>query len=285
LFEVDKASGNYRVLTEKDGLLMNQMTSLCLDRRSLWLGFGQGAAGGLGRLDLDSDRLSAFTPSLSSDPLRATAHDPQNGPPRHPVLRITCAGDQVWMLVDGIEPRRYDPAHDQWGGLPQMEGCRFDSLAVDTARMVVAFGRPQKVVVLVDEGVSPATENARTTRIPVDAKELDRFTSDPKMVVRIKLIDQVLLQTLGIMNLNDGGWHAIPGEVPLFARPTLLALHGSDAFLGGRGYIGIFDLEKKKMRKLCYIPVVGIDRFDFGGGYLWVQFRGYLYRVPLSELQ
>ena len=87
------------------------------------------------------------------------------------------------------------------------------------------------------------------------------------------------------MNLNDGGWHAIPGEVPLFARPTLLALHGSDAFLGGRGYIGIFDLEKKKMRKLCYIPVVGIDRFDFGGGYLWVQFRGYLYRVPLSELQ
>jgi hypothetical protein len=122
------------------------------------------------------------------------------------------------LVVDGIEPRHYDPAHDKWDGLQQIEGCRFDSLAVDHERMVVAFGRPQKVVEILDEGVSPTTQNARTTRVPVDAKELVRLQSDPKTLGRIKLIDQVLLQTLGIINLNDGEWQVIPGEVAVLHR-------------------------------------------------------------------
>lgn len=108
LVEYDKSRGECRLMTEKDGLLLNSISSLCLQNKTLWIGFGRQQAGGLGSLDLRTGRLSAFTPPLPLDPLSSRESESQNEPPRHAVTGLTVGlPDELWMLVAGRGLCRY----------------------------------------------------------------------------------------------------------------------------------------------------------------------------------
>ncbi|HEY9074587.1 MAG TPA: hypothetical protein VIN67_10690, partial [Desulfobaccales bacterium] len=56
LIEYDKAARKCRLMTEADGLLLNDIACLCQQGKVLWIGCGYGA-GGLARLDLSSGRI------------------------------------------------------------------------------------------------------------------------------------------------------------------------------------------------------------------------------------
>jgi hypothetical protein len=73
------------------------------------------------------------------------------------------------------------------------------------------------------------------------------------------------------------------GNLP--SGPSVLRLDGSSLWLGGSGYIALYDLDKKKVLKVCYVPTRVIDDLQIGGAYLWVQFNGTLYRAHLASLQ
>src|SRR5207245_90757 len=100
--------GRCRVMTEKDGLLINHISSLCLRENTLWIGYARGRAGGLGRLDLSSGKITTLTPELGSDPLDGSKSDSPDRPPRHAVFGLTMApGDELWMLVPERGLSRY----------------------------------------------------------------------------------------------------------------------------------------------------------------------------------
>jgi hypothetical protein len=115
LVQYEKASGLCKVLTEKDGLLMNDISSLCLQDKTLWIGFGREGGGGLGKLDLPTGKISSFTPALSADPLSSARSEDREGPPRHSVYSITMGpADDLWMVIRNRGLSRYRPAQNSW---------------------------------------------------------------------------------------------------------------------------------------------------------------------------
>ena len=64
LIEFDRSSKRCRSLTEADGLLMDYISSLLWTENQLWIGYGRNAGGGLGSLDLKTEKLTAYMHSL-----------------------------------------------------------------------------------------------------------------------------------------------------------------------------------------------------------------------------
>jgi hypothetical protein len=81
---------------------------------------------------------------------------------------------------------------------------------------------------------------------------------------------------------RDGHWERLGEAVTLPEPPNVLHVDGSDLWLGGRGYIVAFDVGQNKVRASCNLAAKAMDRLQVAGGYLWAQFDGHLYRVPLS---
>jgi hypothetical protein len=45
-----------------------------------------------------------------------------------------------------------------------------------------------------------------------------------------------------------------------------------------------FDLATEEVKALAHIQADEIERLEVGGGYLWIQAKCWLYRVPLSSI-
>jgi hypothetical protein len=225
-------------MTEKDGLLMNEISSLCLHDKTLWIGFGREGGGGLGKLDLATGKISSFTPALSADPLSAARSEDRDGPPRHSVYSLTMGpADELWMVIRSRGLSRYRLAQNSWDTPSGDLNC----FGIIGKEMIGAFA------------LSSSNFTYRT--------ELRRRP------------------------LSDGSWENLGGDAYLPADARLLVLNGLDLWLGGLGYIAVYDLPNRKVRKICNIPAQGVDQIEFGGGYLWVKFDRHLYRAPLSAVR
>jgi hypothetical protein len=139
LVEVDKATRKCRQLTEKDGLMMDHISSLFLDHGLLWIGYGHQSGGGLGQLDIVSRRLKSFTRSLlasagvQNNPSGDQAPAQKEQPPHRLVFAITTSPDGViWLLGDGSPLREYRPREDVWSTPTDV---RDDCLAADSERL------------------------------------------------------------------------------------------------------------------------------------------------------
>ncbi len=109
LIEFDKASRQCRQWTDKDGLLMNFISSLQLADDVLWIGYGEATDGGLGKLDLPTRHLIAFGPSLSTN---AVTH---GQPPRQPITALAAGPDGMVWFVPQRGLRNYSAREDKWG--------------------------------------------------------------------------------------------------------------------------------------------------------------------------
>jgi len=88
---------------------------------------------------------------------------------------------------------------------------------------------------------------------------------------------------LQVETLGNQQWHGYGPEEGI-PQPsiTAIALNGQDAWIAGRGFIGVFDLKKETMRKFCYTQAPVAYHLEIAGGCVWVQLYGSLYRIPLS---
>ena len=62
-------------------------------------------------------------------------------------------------------------------------------------------------------------------------------------------------------------------------------LDGHNLWLGGEGFISLFDLDKNKMLKICHLQIPSVDCIQIAGGYVWAQFDNHLHRVSLADLR
>ena len=289
LIEYDKGNGNCRLLTERDGLLINHISSLCLQEETLWIGFGHEQAGGLGSLDLRTGRLFAFTPALPADPLDAVVSETADEPPRHLVTGLTVgAPGELWMLVASRGLCRYRIAPKLWDTTTLGNGVWLRCFGVNGENVIGGFSLAQVRLTIRNDRSAGNTNLLGTTDRVVTFEEQAQLQADPAMKGRIKafagggLPDKAELR---LRHFGDGRWETISQGATFPEAPDVLQLDGSDLWLGGRGYIAAFDLNQHKIRASCTISAKSVDRLQVAGGYLWAQFDKHLYKVPLSAMR
>jgi hypothetical protein len=108
LIGCDRATQACTLLTEKDGLLMNDIAALHAAGDALWIGYGHGSAGGLGKLDLRTRRTVSFTPLLTA--VRAET----GKAPRVPVVSLASGREDDLWFIARYELGRYRIGSDQW---------------------------------------------------------------------------------------------------------------------------------------------------------------------------
>ena len=249
LIEFDKATRKVRQLTEKDGLMMNFISSLVLTGDTLWVGYGNERGGGLGRLDLPTRRLTSFTLSLKEDPevLRHPSgnivRESTDQPTHRQILAVAggTAGD-AWFATEEHPLRHYRTRDNMWEGIDQVQNCT--SLASDTEQLLVG-------------------------------QRWNYFSQNKSGSLGVS-----------ILNFKDGQWRSFkeaeglpPGAV------TTLTLDGPNLWVGGMGYIALVDPARDKVLGFAYVQAKTVDRIQVGGGYVWAQFDWHLYRTPLNNVR
>ncbi len=283
LFEIDSASRQLRHFTEKDGLLMNDISSLFLVGDTLWIGYGNESAGGLGRMDVNTRKFISFMTTL-------TSAQPGTRPPRDKVTDIRSnSGAEVWFLVNGTQTK-FRPDENVWESVPDRNGARIRAYELDR------------------DGLISAVEIGQT-ELTVERKPIAKGATNLPETLTYVIPDDESPRVLASLRTNRPGWRisgtrsgnsaprgaimvqtSNPGDsrellVPegLPSLPTTLHLHGRDLWVGGQGFVALVDLETNSIKRLAHVPTRTVDQIQVGGGYVWVKYENHLYRAPLNQ--
>jgi hypothetical protein len=288
LIDFDKATHQCRRLTEADGLLMNDLSSLELAGDSLWIGYGGATGGGLGRLDLLSQKFISFMPSLNANVTTQTGETPA----REPISKIIALNNEELLLFVPGRIRQFQLTRGIWGTYPNKAGEWVSAFSADSMWLVEAGGNPLTEIVIQDKPKrgSSTKEINKTNLVLTYAKsrQLSARLNDSGSSQFISSTSSGRLPprgSLAIKNLRDHLWTNLVDADGLPNPPGALALDGNNLWVGGEGTIALVDLNEAKVKKFCRIKATGVDRMQIAGGYLWAQFDRHLYRAPLSSVQ
>ena len=249
LIEFDKVTHKVRQLNEKDGLMMDFISSLDLKGDTLWIGYGDESGGGLGRLDLPTHRFTSFTlsltegPEVHKHPIGNIVRESTDQPTHRQILAVTggTAGD-AWFATEEHPLRHYRMWDNTWEGIDQVRNCT--SLASDAEQLMVG-------------------------------QRWNYFSNDKTGPLGVS-----------ILNFKNGQWRSLkeaeglpPGTV------TALTLDGSNLWVGGMGYIALVDPAQDKVLGFTYVQAKTVNHIQVGGGYVWAQFDWHLYRALLSNMR
>lgn len=286
LIEFDKATRKVRQLTEKDGLMMNFISSLNLKDDTLWIGYGHESGGGLGQLDLRSQKIRSFMPSLNAD----SSSGAGEAPPRDGIGNIVTGTDgDLWMHVGG-GVRQFHVTRNSWGSLPSKGWVT--SFSTDSERLVEGVSIEQIEIQVETKSVQAAVTNRITkTKLVVSQEGMFRLEANFETNGNHQRISGTSTGKirpkggLAIQSFRDNRWQSLVDAEGLPNPPTTMTLNGNDLWVGGEGFIALVDLTECKIRKFCYIQAAGVDRIQIGGGYVWAQFDWHLYRALLSNVR
>ena len=292
LVEVDKASQHYRRFTVTDGLLMDSVSQLHLTGDNLWIGYGQGSSGGLGKLDLSSRHFRSFMPALGTNGYAPElVVDPLDGPPRHPVVDLaSMMNGDVLALVSGKGLQRFSAATNSWATLPNQNGFAINSIAVDGRYLVEGVGIHQ-LQVEIESKIKRGQTNIpmEKTVFAVSQEQLAQATS--KARANSNLMVRTSYGVLGdkggleIGTLQDGRWQILTDADGLPNPPRTMAWDNGNLWVGGEAFMALVDLKQGKVRNFCYIQGGSVRHIQIGGGYVWAQFDRHLHRASLAELR
>lgn len=288
LIEFDKTTGHCRHLTQADGLIMDYLSSLEVTGDTLWIGYGGATGGGLGKLDLISQKVNSFMPSL--DP-NQSVHTGE-APPRAAIGQIIAGADgDLWMWVASAV-RQFHVARGVWETLPSASGNWVTCFSVDSQRLVKGGAvNLSEIEISTKPSSTVSTDGIKKTRLVVSFQEESRVRADLKtngsnQYISLHSSGRIPSRgTLAIQNLRDRRWQNLEDADGLPNPPTTLTLDGDNLWVGGEGAIALVDLKQCKVRKFCHVKAASVDRIQIAGGYVWAQFDSHLYRVPLSSLQ
>lgn len=289
LLQVRKADHQSRRFTLQDGLLMNAITQLASDDQSLWIGYGDGDSGGLGRLGFASQQFTSFMPSLNTNRSQTgLVADPLDGPPRHSVMNVAIQSTgEVLTLVTNKGLQRYCAASNSWETLPSQ--FTISSVAANDVYLVQGIDIVQ-FEVEVRLPINPSTKTKQAERIvfavPQDhlaatmsAYATNQFGQRNEVSPgRGRLLD---LGGLEVCTLANGTWRTLRDVDGIPGPPKTLLLRGNDLWVAGEAFLACVDLNDLEVKKYCYVPAL-VRSVQTGGGYVWAQFNGHLYRSPVS---
>lgn len=225
LIEFDRRTGTSRQLTINDGLVLNGISGLMLRGRNLWIAYNNKGNGAVGTLNIDSHKLSSFTPDLP-----ANAADPDSSveayrtkrlhqPPVWPIdgMDTDKAGD-LWFLVAGKGLQRYRTLDNRWDTLVQ-------STVATTFR---------------DLAVAPALDEV----LLAERDDMVAFNGGKSTTGGLLIYDYDQNKT-NLFQIYQG----LPSN-----DITTVAVDGRIAWVGGLGFVAVVDLAKQKVLRIAYIP-------------------------------
>jgi hypothetical protein len=285
LFELDKSTHKITGFTEKDGLLMDYISSLWLAGDALWIGYGNEASGGLGRFDLTARRFVSFSASLSGETASAK-------PPRVMVAGIQSdsAGD-IWFITKSTLSK-YRPVEDAWETWPNKNGVWVRWYVRDGERLIKGLEISQ-----VELTIETMPNANGASDLPQRIKRVVSIEESAVLQATLKTNrggQQVAGSSVG-GNPSKGGlelWTFAPARQQrllepegLSSPPTALTLQGRELWVGGQGFVALVDIDENRIKKLAYVPARKVDQIQVGGGFLWVQFDKHIYRTLLNDLK
>lgn len=285
LFEYDAASGTCRQFTEGDGLLLNAITCLLAREDALWIGFGRNIHnergsiehGGFGRMDMNTHRFMAFTPSLvlnSRSPLSS----------RPVIMPLDSRTVEARRPSVPVEPREMVPASVRQPGRVSGEPPR---------RKVVGMAEGARGMLWLavwDTGItrySAAGNNFETMSTPDTRNRLSSLAVDESRILAGCSDPSIYPNTppgagFHLYAFGEAKWRRLSFQDELPAHKiTALALAGTDAWIAGEGFIAVADLERDRIRKLCQVPST-VLKLQADGGLMWIKLPRGIYRIPLS---
>ena len=91
---------------------------------------------------------------------------------------------------------------------------------------------------------------------------------------------------VNVVYLHDGQCRPLNITGPFLPESvSALATDGNDLWVGGMGYIALIDPTRLQVKRFTNIHAESVEKIQVGGGYVWAQFNGYLYRAPLGDFQ
>jgi hypothetical protein len=284
LIEADLAKRECRRFTVGDGLLMNSISQLHLASNLLWIGYANGHSGGLGMLDLSSQRFRSFVPRFSKT--ANLTEDPVDGPPRHAVIGLTTVpnGD-VLALVSEKGVQRFAVKDNRWETLPNQNGHSIVSIAANGRHWVEGDSIGQVVVEIRGRAKrGQPNSSAQRTELAVSQPQLAKAITSAQANTNVMVMPIYgLLASQGAIymkSLQDSRWQSLSDSDGMPNPPEKLTWSDNDLWVSGEGYIAQIDVERRAVRKFCYIPARSVKRVEAAGGYLWALLDGHLYRQP-----
>lgn len=289
LLQIRKTNHECRSFNVADGLLMDAITRLASDRQSLWIGYGDKTSGGFGRFDLASLRIASFTPAFDTHGHGTTLLvDPLNGPPRHPVVDLAIQPDgNVLALASDKGLQRYSVADNSWETLPSQHRFTISAVAANDAYLAQGIDIVQLELELFSKAANQQETNLSAVSEDQLASAMSAYATthsgQPNQIGphRGRLLDHGGIE---VCALASGTWKTLREVEGIPGPPKILLLHGDELWAAGAAFLACVDLNDFMVKKYCYVPGV-VRGLQTGGGCVWVQFGGHLYRSPVSSLQ
>jgi hypothetical protein len=170
--------------------------------------------------------------------------------------------------------------------LPNQNGHTIVSIAANGGHWVEGASIGQVVVEIRGKAKrGQANSSAQKTEIAVSQPQLAKAITSVKANTNVMAMPIYgLLASQGVINvrsLQDSRWQSLSDPDGLPNPPGKLTWSNSDLWVSGEGYVAQIDVERRAVRKFCYIPAKLVKCIQAAGGYLWVMFAGHLYREPL----
>jgi hypothetical protein len=290
LLQANKASGQCRQFTINDGLLMNSITQLHPVADDLWIGYGHGNDGGLGKLAMSTDQIRSYMPAFNTNGYAPElVDDPFDGPPRHPVYSLASLKNlDILALVSGKGLQRYFTASNSWASLPDPNGFAIEFVAANN-RYLVKGVRISQLEVEIESNLRSGKGNGLPAK-QIFAVSQEQFVQATARVrtnanLRIncgsgKLRDQGGLE---ICDIENSRWLTLRDINGLPNPPETMAWDGDELWVGGAAFIAKIDLQQAKVRKFSYTQTGSVRCIQIGGGFVWAQYNGWLHRVSATD--
>jgi hypothetical protein len=254
LIEYDKASRHCRLITEAEGLMLNDVATMEVEGDTLWIGYKGATGGGLGELNLASGKIVSFMHSLNG----GVASSRGERTPNRAVDKIVAAADGTLLLSVARSLMQFHIADGEWNTLTNPIGNSVTSLCADSEYLV---------------------EGGQLSHL---AQQFTRETNGMHLHLTSNLPPT---SVLAIEDLPSQQWHRLEDADLMPNPPSTLTIDGDNLWVGGEGTIALVDLKAKRVKKFCHIKAEQVDCIQIGGGYLWAQFDWHLFRAPLSALE
>jgi hypothetical protein len=243
LFELNRGTGEFRHFTMTNGLLLNGISHLYLQGQTLWIAYQYANDGAVGTLDLQTRKFSTLTPNLGPDP--AAAAQPfmsQNKLERWdqaPQLPISCLteGDpgEMWFGVDEKGLQSYRISEGRWRTIT-------DAFDYKTYLSGVTSDQTHGLVLV-------------TTR-ETGILDGEKSRSGGLVLYDYRQNKQAKMQIYQGLPSND---------------LTSIAVDGSVAWIGGRGFVAVVDIPEQKVLRIAYLSANCIKKIQLGKTYAWIQ--------------
>ena len=243
LFELDRNTGDVRHITMKEGLLLNGISHLYLQGQTLWIAYENMDNGAVGTLDVQTHKFSALTPNLrpeagansrSSDDQKQLDRDDQ--PPQLPILCMTEGSPgEMWFGVDEKGLQSYRNSDGRWRII-------MDNFA--------------NTIHLSDIAADPAHGQAL-----IAVPEIPVFVNEKSYTGGLVIYDYRQHK-----HTNMQIYQGLPSN-----DLTAVAIDGRIAWIGGRGFVAVVDIQEQKVLRIAYISANCIKKIQLGKTYAWIQ--------------